>query len=135
VGHLRHVHAMTPQEEDAAARQYFQEHYEVIAHYPLVARRPIFLPLDDPDRRQCRFCGRDTTQAKFKNDAHAVSNLLGNKSLFSLNECNDCNISLGQKYEDQLGKCRATGSIPRDQLFDLLLRRGKASHYLYEMPC
>jgi len=107
---------MTPREEDAAARQYFAEHYEIVVHYPLVAPRPILLPLDNPDRRQCRFCGRDTTQAKFKNDAHAVSNLLGNKSLFSLSECNDCNTSLGQKYEDQLGKwsnlARAVAQIP-----------------------
>jgi hypothetical protein len=107
---------MTPHEEDAAARRYFDEHYEVIAHHPLVAPRPILLPFDNPDRRQCRFCGRDTTQVKFKNDAHAVSNLLGNKSLFTLNECNECNTSLGQKYEDQLGKwsnlARAVAQIP-----------------------
>ncbi len=107
---------MTPQEQDAAARQYFDEHYEVITQHPLVAQRPILLPLDNPHRRACRFCGRDTTQAQFKNDAHAVSNLLGNKSLFSLNECNDCNKMLGQKYEDQLGKwsnlARAIAQVP-----------------------
>src|SRR5262245_17552901 len=107
---------MTPTEEDAAARQYFAEHYEVILHHPLAAPRPILLPLDDPDGRRCRFCRRDSTQTRFKNDAHAVSNLLGNKSLFSLNECNDCNTSLGQKYEDQLGKwsnlARALAQVP-----------------------
>jgi len=116
MGHWRHMHAMTPRDADAAARRYFEEHYEVIAHHPLVTPRPIRLPLDNPDRRQCRFCGRDTVQANFKNDAHAVSNLLGNKSLFSLNECDDCNNSLGQKYDDQLGKwsnlARAITQIP-----------------------
>ncbi len=95
---------MTPKEADGAAQQYFAEQYDVIARYPLVAPRPILLSLDNPDHRQCRFCGRDPTQTRFRNDAHAVSNLLGNKSLFSLNECNDCNTYLGQKFEDHLGK-------------------------------
>jgi hypothetical protein len=52
----------------------------------------------------------------FSNNAHAVSNLLGNKSLFSPNECNDCNQLYGQKYEDHLGKmsnlARALAQIP-----------------------
>ena len=55
----RRICTMTPREEDAEARQYFDEHYEIIAHHPLVAPRPILLPLDNSDRRQCRFCGRD----------------------------------------------------------------------------
>lgn len=98
------MQTIASREEDAAAQQYFAEHYDVILHYPLVAPRPILLPFDSPHLRRCRFCRLDATQRRFKNDAHAVSNLLGNKSLFSPNECNDCNTSLGQKYEDQLGK-------------------------------
>ncbi len=107
---------MTPRETHAAACQYFAERYEVALRQALVASRPIMLPPDDPARRRCRFCGRDSSRASFRNDAHAVSHLLGNKSLFSPNECNDCNRRCGQKYEDQLGKwsnlARALAQIP-----------------------
>jgi HNH endonuclease len=107
---------MIDREQDTARREYFAEHYEVIARYPLVTLRPHSLPLDNPSRRHCRFCGRDTSEAKFKNDAHAIPNLLGNKSLFSLNECDDCNSFLGKNYDDHLGKrtnlARALMQIP-----------------------
>lgn len=107
---------MTPREAHAAACKYFDEHYEVALRQPLISPRPITLPPDDPARRRCRFCGQDSCQVRFSNDAHAVSNLLGNKSLFSPNECNDCNRRFGQKYEDHLGKwsnlARALAQIP-----------------------
>lgn len=103
-------------ETQATARQYFGERYEVVLRHPLVAPRPIMLPPDDPARRRCRFCGHDSTQVSFSDDAHAISNLLGNKSLFSPNECNKCNRRYGKKYEDHLGKwsnlARALAQIP-----------------------
>jgi hypothetical protein len=107
---------MTPNELHAAALQYFKERYEIAVRHPLVAPRPIMLPPDDPLQRRCRFCGRDSTEVCFNDKAHAISNLLGNKSLFSPNECDDCNRLYGQKYEDQLGKwsnlARALAQIP-----------------------
>lgn len=103
-------------EMHAAARQYFDEGYEVVLRHPLVAPRPVVLPSDDPTVRQCRFCGQDSTKVRFSDEAHAVSNLLGNKSLFTPNECNDCNRYYGRKYEDQLGKwsnlARALAQVP-----------------------
>lgn len=107
---------MTPQEMHDEACNYFGERYEVALRQPLVSPRPIMLPCDDPALRRCRFCGKDSSQVSFRNDAHAVSNLLGNKSLFSPNECNECNRMYGQKYEDHLGKwsnlVRALAQIP-----------------------
>lgn len=107
---------MTPSHLHAAACQYFEERYEVAVRHPLVAPRPIVLPVDDPLQRRCRFCGRDSTEVSFSEDAHAVSNLLGNKTLFSPNECNGCNRRYGQMYEDHLGKwsnlARALAQIP-----------------------
>jgi hypothetical protein len=107
---------MKAEEQDEAARAYFAERYEIIARYPLIASRPILIPVDNVTRRLCRFCGQGTPTVKFKNDAHAVPNLLGNKSLFTMNECDECNRSLGQKYEDHLGKwsnlMRAVRQVP-----------------------
>lgn len=107
---------MTPSKMHSAAQQYFDEHYEVSIRQPLVAPRPILLPPDDAGQRRCRFCGQDSSQTSFIHDAHAISNLLGNKSLFSPNECDDCNRRFGQQYEDHLGKwsnlARALAQVP-----------------------
>ena len=42
--------------------------------------------------RFCRFCGRSQEEgAKFSKDAHVVSKMLGNTSVLSVFECDDCN--------------------------------------------
>lgn len=53
-------------------------------------------------QRKCIFCGSNT--AKFNKIAHAVSETVGNKSLVSHFECDDCNEEFGKKLEDNLGK-------------------------------
>ena len=51
-------------------------------------------------RGRCRFCG--TTDAKkFRKEAHALPEALGNKWIFSLDECDDCN-NLCSCYEGEL---------------------------------
>jgi hypothetical protein len=89
----------------AGSAAYFDQHYSVIVSHPLVAARPILLKdhSTEADRR-CRFCHRGEPEAVFGDDAHAVPAFLGNKSLFSLNECNECNHYLAEQYEDQLSK-------------------------------
>jgi hypothetical protein len=52
-------------------------------------------------QRTCRFCGRSYPDAKFKNDAHLIPELLGNKLLFSDVECSDCN-HLFKLYDSDL---------------------------------
>ena len=107
---------MTTGEREAAQVKYFTERYGVIAHFPFVAPRPFRLcDHDDETKRRCRFCGRGKPEVTFRKEAHAVPHLLGNKSILSLNECDECNAYLGQ-YEDQLGKwslfARALSRIP-----------------------
>lgn len=53
-------------------------------------------------QRICIFCGSKT--AKFNRIAHAVSETIGNKSLISHFECDECNEEFGKKLEDNLGK-------------------------------
>lgn len=43
-------------------------------------------------------------EVKFSKIAHAVSETIGNKSLFSHFECNQCNEAFGDFFEDSLGK-------------------------------
>lgn len=52
--------------------------------------------------RRCIFC--DNTNAKFTKVAHAVSETIGNKSLISHFECDECNQKFGKMFEDDLGK-------------------------------
>ncbi|MDX5406788.1 MAG: hypothetical protein LPK11_07080 [Chromatiaceae bacterium] len=50
----------------------------------------------------CRFCGSEN--AKFDSAAHSVPEFLGNKSIFTLDECDACNSYFGQKIERDLSK-------------------------------
>ena len=53
--------------------------------------------------RSCRFCGRSEPNASFRNKAHAIPEALGNKSLFTNYECDDCNHLFGTTIENDLG--------------------------------
>ncbi|HQM00918.1 MAG TPA: HNH endonuclease [Ruminococcus flavefaciens] len=58
----------------------------------------------EKEKRHCLFCGRNAPEVKFSKIAHAVSESIGNKSLFSHFECNQCNEAFGELFEDSLGK-------------------------------
>jgi hypothetical protein len=60
--------------------------------------------------RKCKFCGRTATDTTFRNDAHVIPAAFGNRSLFSLEECDKCNSSIGSPLEDDLAKFL---SLPR----------------------
>ena len=87
------------------ATRYYAERYDAIARYALAAERKIYLKdhLDDASRT-CRYCGRGTPTVSFANTAHAVPEFLGNRSILSLNECDECNHYLANNYEDHLSK-------------------------------
>ena len=59
--------------------------------------------LGDQDNRTCRFCHRKEPDTSFRNDAHAIPELLGNKTLFSTYECDECNQYFGDSIENDLG--------------------------------
>jgi hypothetical protein len=52
---------------------------------------------------ECRFCGGKPPEKTFRKRAHAVSELLGNKIMVSLYECDDCNKRFS-RFEDDLAK-------------------------------
>lgn len=57
---------------------------------------------EDSDKRVCRFCGRTKADgATFCHESHAISEALGNKTLFCLEECDECNKRLAP-LEDNL---------------------------------
>lgn len=61
------------------------------------------LKIGNTDKRICRFCGKSVNDGiKFGNEenAHAISDALGNKNVFCLEECICCNTKLGEKEQD-----------------------------------
>lgn len=57
---------------------------------------------DDSDNRVCRFCGKTKAEGiTFEKEAHAISEALGNKTLFCNEECDCCNKRLAA-IEDNL---------------------------------
>ena len=58
--------------------------------------------LGDKNHKVCRFCGRDSKDVSFKKKAHAIPELLGNKTLFSYYECDECNQKFSQTLENNL---------------------------------
>lgn len=71
--------------------------------------KPLFLcpgkqeDLGSDYNRICRFCEKDETKTKFDLKAHAIPELLGNKSIFSYYECDNCNQFFGSGIENDLG--------------------------------
>lgn len=60
--------------------------------------------LGSKENRICRFCKKDSNSTKFSKVAHAISELLGNKSLRTYYECDSCNKHFGDNFEDHLAK-------------------------------
>lgn len=50
----------------------------------------------------CRYCGKNPSQVTFGKVAHSLPELIGNKHLFSLDECDDCNESFDRNLENNL---------------------------------
>lgn len=86
-------------------KQYYSERYDLAVRLPFVSDENIFLrDHETAESRNCRFCHQSHPEVSFKSKAHAVSEFLGNRSIFSLNECDSCNEFLGREYEDHLSK-------------------------------
>ncbi len=80
---------------------FYSNNYELLANYSIVPGQREYL--GSKNNRVCRFCEKDETKTKFSFDAHAIPELLGNKSLFTTYECDDCNHFFGSGIENDLG--------------------------------
>lgn len=54
--------------------------------------------------QKCRFCGKAAPDTTFRYDAHAIPTYLGNRTLFTYEECDGCNQFFGGTIEDQFSK-------------------------------
>lgn len=76
--------------------------YEKIVDYKYKQNESIYL--EDSVPWNCRFCGVVKDENHFKNKAHAVSEFVGNKSIFTKYECDACNNVFAGNEERELGK-------------------------------
>ena len=51
---------------------------------------------------KCRYCGKTAENTKFSKVAHSLPELIGNKFLFSMDECDECNEYFDKNLENNL---------------------------------
>lgn len=96
---------ITPMTDIERQVNYFCSKYDCIAYYKAIPGNGLHpIHIKDKKEKVCRFCGRGSSKTKFKDDCHAISELIGNKSIFLDNECVDCNKFFGCRLEDEFAK-------------------------------
>jgi hypothetical protein len=80
---------------------FYDSHYDTIGDWRLTPRDKVVL--GDVQNRRCRFCGGTPPDATFRKVAHAIPEALGNKSIETAYECDDCNGAFGRSIENDLG--------------------------------
>ncbi|MES2275444.1 MAG: HNH endonuclease [Bacteroidota bacterium] len=80
----------------------FLQEYEVIVSFKIDEedRKPLIL---GEKQFVCRFCGKHKPEVTFWKRAHALPQLIGNRSLFTHYECDDCNGRFGRELEVHFG--------------------------------
>lgn len=86
--------------EALKALQFYLDNYSTLMFQGLGGNKQIIL---GSKPFKCRFCGGEPPHRTFKKRAHAVSELLGNKAMKSLYECDFCNERFCG-FEDDLAK-------------------------------
>lgn len=89
-----------PPEMDEFAKNFYQ-HYKVVDFVFIGDERFSKKWLKVKSKRTCLFCGRSMPDTSFGNLAHIVPQLIGNSSLYSDFECDECNQNFS-KYENDL---------------------------------
>lgn len=65
--------------------------------------RKYFFGEQDKEKRKCRFCGLNKANGvTFKNTSHTISEALGNKNIFTNDECDNCNELFNKTIEGDI---------------------------------
>ena len=83
--------------------EFLDRNYEQIVSYHLSDNKKI--ALGDKSSRKCRFCDKGEKETTFKNEAHAIPEFIGNKTLVALYECDICNAKFSKLLESQMANC------------------------------
>ena len=77
--------------------------YTHVVSYHLNDDKEIMLG-DSSATRTCRFCGRSEPEVTFKKVAHAIPHFIGNRTLKSLYECDECNGKVFSSMESHFSR-------------------------------
>lgn len=80
---------------------FYEMHYKTVGSWTLQPGHKIFL--GDKETRRCRFCGKGGPEVSFRDEAPAIPECVGNKSLFTYHECDSCNQAFGRGCENDFG--------------------------------
>ena len=80
----------------------FALNYEVVARYRLDGVGPRHL--GDIDRPRCRFCEGSSPRVSFEDGRLALPSALGNRSLLTVEECDDCHAQFEESVGGDLGR-------------------------------
>jgi hypothetical protein len=99
------VDLRNPEEQKAnieGALNFYASFYESLGSWMLRPNKnePI---LGKDEIQHCRFCGGYPPEVSFQQEAHAIPEALGNKTLFTSYECDSCNQKFGRTIENDLG--------------------------------
>lgn len=87
--------------EALKALRFYAEHYDTLFFRGVGGANKQIMLGTKPNK--CRFCDGERPARTFKKRAHTVSELLGNKAIKSLYECDTCNDRF-KAFEDDLAK-------------------------------
>ena len=100
---------------------FFEKNYKLLCSWTLRPGKPEAI-IGDMNTRRCRFCGLSRPAVTFRKKAHAIAESLGNKTLLTAFECDDCNQVFGQGIEADFGawskpmrliaRIRGKGGVP-----------------------
>jgi len=82
--------------------EYYENNFVLISKYELYSNEKQLI--GSYDNRICRFCGRSVSDTTFRDKVHAIPAYLGNRTLFTCEECDECNHFFGDTIEDQFSK-------------------------------
>jgi len=84
----------------------FYDYYELVNryYYSNETRDKTFLPKDKIKPRICIFCGKNEHETTFKKEAHIIPAALGNRTLFTKIECDNCNQKSGDTIENDFSE-------------------------------
>lgn len=82
---------------------FYEKHYEIA--YSNILTTKSYLG----KKGRCRYCSKVEPEVTFEKIAHSIPELIGNKLLFSLDECDSCNEWFSENGEADLAKFLGVG--------------------------
>jgi HNH endonuclease len=88
--------------DEARAALFLEMNYRPVLGYRLGGTKRRLLGRKQP--RRCRYCLKTRPETTFAQVAHTIPECLGNRTLISLDECDQCNQRFSQTFEDDFDK-------------------------------